>query len=269
MSRILRVLQVILACSSIIFFTFSCYNFFLHLKEERAIEQYLKSNGISLDAPLSKELAIKVSEIVYRDFNTNTKTWKHLDLKRRPFLRNSVSELLVWKEGVCGEGARVIVRLLQKLGFDATRINLYTPKLGGTGHVAVSVLLNGKEFFVDTINSPSWFHRLVKESNVGTYCYSIIHYKVRLERKGKECKMLVEHYPLYSYEAIPFSKILNLLGFDVYVLNLSRPNKYISYLAESVYLAKALVLLLLSLFSVSLIVVINNHVRKLMKKREI
>jgi len=207
---------------------------------------YLEKHKISLNNfKLSKKLALIISEIVYKEFNTNPKTWKHFNLITRPFLRNSVLELLSWKEGLCGEGARVIVRLLQKVGFDATRVNLYTPKLGGTGHVVVSVKLNNREFFVDTINSPSWFHKLVKMENIGPDCYSIIHYKQRFEKRRKEkkkeeCKMLVKYYPFYSYEAIPFTKLLNFFGLDVYVFNLKRPSKVISYLAESPYLIRGI-----------------------------
>ena len=176
---------------SIIFFFITLKNVYYHYKEEKMITLYLKNHKISVANPkLSKKLALMVSEIVYKEFNTNPKTWKHFDLKNRLFLRNSILELLTWKEGLCGEGARVVVRLLQKLGFDATRVNLYTLRLGGTGHVVVSVMLNGKEFFVDTINSSLWFHNLVKNADVGAYCYPIIHYKARfkkIEEKSVRC----------------------------------------------------------------------------------
>ena len=59
--------------------------------------------------------------------------------------------------------------------------------------------------------------------------------------------MLVKHYPLYSYEAIPFTKLLNLFGFDVYAFNLQCPPKIISYLAENPYLVKSIVYLAMSL----------------------
>jgi len=36
-----------------------------------------------------------------------------------------------------------------------------------------------------------------------------------------------------NFEAIPFTTLLNLLGFDVYAFNLQHASKIISYLAES------------------------------------
>jgi hypothetical protein len=169
-----------------IFMFLSFKNFFYHYKEEQMISEYLKSHGIKFTQPLSKDLAVKVSEIVYKEFNTNPHTWKHFNLHKRPFLRNSVLELLTWKEGLCGEEARVVVKLLQKLGFDATRVQLYKLELGKTGHVVVSVKIKDREFFVDTINSSSWFHKIVRKADVGPYCYFIIHYKKRFAKRTEQ-----------------------------------------------------------------------------------
>ncbi|GAB6163762.1 hypothetical protein JCM12298_29220 [Desulfothermus naphthae] len=43
-----------------------------------------------------------------------------------------------------------------------------------------------------------------------------------------------------NFEAIPFTTLLNLLGFDVYAFNLQRASKIISYLAESPYLIRCI-----------------------------
>ena len=41
-----------------------------------------------------------------------------------------------------------------------------------------------------------------------------------------------DSYWLYSYEALPYSKLLTKIGFDVRVFNFKRPNQWISTLSE-------------------------------------
>jgi hypothetical protein len=65
--------------------------------------------------------------------------------------------------------------------------------------------------------------------------------------------MLVKHYPFYSYEAIPLTKLLNFVGMDVYVLNFMRPPKFVSYLAESPYLIRGICFLMLGTLSIGIL----------------
>jgi len=76
------------------------------IEENRLIDNYLSLHNLS-GLPISKGTAIKVSDQVRNDFNTNEATFKFLDMKKRPFLRNSVLELLTCREGLCGEGAGI------------------------------------------------------------------------------------------------------------------------------------------------------------------
>ena len=199
-------------------------------------------------------MAKKIGGLIFTEFTVDSSQWKFHDRVNRDFLRTSVRDLLRTKEGLCGEGARVNVRLLLAAGFDATRIVLRTPKLGNSGHTVVSVLLNGQEFLVDTINSPPWFHNLVNNEILNTQCYPIPRYSQRMGKNAYQsavssqaCTILTSHLPMYDYQAIPYSKLANLIGFDVYVLNLARPSKFISYFAESVYLIWSILFLFIAL----------------------
>ena len=196
----------------------------------------------------TRENAIKVSQFVRTNFNTDESTWKNLRMDQRPFLRNEVDELLRIKEGLCGEGARVLVVLLQRLGYDATRLTLYNRHLQSS-HTLVSVMIGGKEEFVDSINTPSWLNSFLNENVINVSDFLLMHYSsnvlVRrafaenLQRTAENHKFF-EEYKIYSYEAIPYSKLLTKIGLDVRVFNFSRPGKWISFLAESPKLIKSI-----------------------------
>ncbi len=230
------------------------------VQENRIVKEYLLANGLSKSA-LNRATAFKVARQVIADFNIDEKTFKKLILKDRPFLREDTGFLLTYREGLCGEGARVIVNLLNNLGFDATRISLYD-KFLQSAHTLISVRLQNEEFWVNSINSPEDVTLYLEKNNVTTDNFSHLRYQENIElRKGKTpdhingvdsgyYKSFGQYY-IYSYEAIPVTKIFSKVGVDVRFFNLQRPPRFISLLAEkpfmilfSIYISLATVLTL-------------------------
>jgi hypothetical protein len=212
------------------------------IQSDSAVETYLSEHGL-LGLPLTRETAIRVSDQIRKDFNTDVKTFKALNVGTRPYLRDDVAFLLKYREGLCGEGARVLVRLLIDMGFDATRITLYDEHLQPS-HTLVSVMLQGKEFLVDSINSTSSDNRILRRYVVSTNGFNVLHYTDNILRRWEreseqsrtkipeELQSFYDSYWLYSYEAIPATKVLTGLGMNVRIFNFGRPGKWVSTLAE-------------------------------------
>jgi len=244
----------------------------VHKYENSQINKYIEQNRFQY-LPISKRSAFIISDSLRKLFNVNISTWSsNQNFNKEPYFRKSVLTLLQDKEAVCGGGARVLCRILQHLGYDATRVVLYSKNFGASGHVVVSILLNGKEYFIDTLNSDSELNYILKTYDINTTTINIIPYKSRYinpsyylqESHFYPVKMFQTKYIAYSYEAIPLSKISNSLGFGLYVLNTNRPYKIFSSLAESVYmiyLSIYLILLFLSLIILRIILKYSRVVR--------
>ena len=165
----------------IITFLLALYYGYRQLKESETVDNYLISTGLA-GLPISKETAVRVSDQVRRDFNVNAPSFVALKMDARPFLREDTGFLLTHKEGECGEGARVIVNLLNRLGFDATRFSLYDRRLF-PAHTLVSVVIGEKEFLVDSINSSPEPNRLLKTYDVSPIHFSILDYRGNIKTR--------------------------------------------------------------------------------------
>ncbi|MCK5697044.1 MAG: hypothetical protein KAI02_02720 [Gammaproteobacteria bacterium] len=244
---------VLIWIATLIPFIFYSY---IQIQENMIIDQYLSSNKLD-GLPITKETAVQVSNQVRKDFNINESSFVNLNLADRPFLREDVGFLLIHKEGVCGEGTRVIINLLNRLGFDATRITLYNKKLQ-SAHTLVSVLIDKNEFFVDSINSLDEVNKLLVKTNISSNDFNFLHYTDNLSKrrefvesntldKSKEFINFFKEYWLYSYEATPYSKLLTKIGFNVKVFNFNRPNQWLSLIAEKPNLVMLFISLMTSI----------------------
>ncbi|MEI6681831.1 MAG: hypothetical protein WCO44_04350 [Bacteroidota bacterium] len=209
----------------------------------------MKDNSI-LFSEQSKKNAFILSDKIRSEFEVDTTKWKNrsTDYGKMPYFRYSVKKLLNAREALCGGGARVVCRLLLESGYDATRVVLFKRNFGALGHVVVSVVIKGKEYWIDTLNSSDDLNELMKKKDINALTVKIIPYQQRYNPRFIDVKYnsdslinkFQHSYIAYSYEALPFSKLLNSIGVDVYVLNLKRPPYIFSYLAESVFLLYAL-----------------------------
>jgi hypothetical protein len=138
-------------------------------------------------------------------------------------------------------------------------------------HTLVSVLIHNQEFIIDSINSSEEVTTLLKNSNIATNDFNILHYtdnlSTRMEfvklNKGDKSEAYInffKFYLLYSYEATPYAKLLTKVGFDIRVFNFSRPSPWISQIAEK----PSLIFLIISLIA-SILVIFLIHNLKIIK----
>ena len=218
------------------------YYLYQQHSENKLVDNYIEENQLQ-NLPITKETAFLVSDRLRGEFNIKVDTYKHLKFSKRPFLRESCAYLLTYKEGLCGEGSRVLVNILGRMGFDATRVTLYNRKLHSS-HTLVSVLINKNEYLVDSINSSQEVNRFLRNNDVSTTDFNVMKYvddldeRKRIARapsakeKSEDYEVFFNKYWLYSYEAKPYSKIFSKLGLGLVAFNLERPGKHISFLAE-------------------------------------
>ena len=246
----------------------SGYYFYLNHKESLFIDNYIEFHHLE-NLPITRESAIEISDHFRDIFNIEESTFRHLDMSKRPFLRNTTTELLNYKEGLCGEGTRVLVNILLKLGYDATRISLYNKYLHSS-HTLVSIVLDGDEHLIDSINSSPEVNNFLRRNTVSSSDFQVARYIGNLkERKTKLSSLRnsttnipLEKYLVYSYEALPYNKLLSKLGFEVRAFNLQRPHKIISSISEKPHLTLAIfytVLPILTIFAF-----ISIHLYKLL-----
>ena len=241
----------------------SMYYAYMQMQENAIVDQYLSQNKLG-GLPIVKETALRVSDQVREDFNVNENTFAALNLEERPFLREDVGFLLTHREGVCGEGTRVMVNLLSRLGFNASRITLFNKELQSL-HTLVSVVIDEQEFFLDSINSTAEVNELLRNNNLSSNDFDLMHYSDNISTRRQfvrtgESRIASEglikffdSYWLYSYEALPYSKLLTKIGLDVRVFNFRRPNRWMSILAEKPNMVMFLVTLIVAVLAMYLL----------------
>lgn len=241
-------------------------NIIYHQKEKVEIKSFLVQNKLRKSKYIDKSLAIAVSDAVRQRFSTDQSKWTFINRKQEPFLKYSALQLLRHKEGKCGKAARVIIKILQYLGYDAARISLLERDLNTrTGHTLISIVIEGKEYFIDSVNSPEKFNHFIKTNHPNTDCFINKRAKKKLNKvKGvdaKNCRYINDRFVTYNY-GIPFSQILSDLEIDIDVFIYKRPHKISSYLIESVYLLRAILFMLVSVISMFIILIFSKNKSK-------
>jgi hypothetical protein len=206
--------------------------------ENATVREYLVRNGLA-GLPLSHASAVRISQQVRKDFQTDETRFKALDMRKRPFLREDTAFLLDHREGLCGEGTRVLVNLLLQAGYDATRLTLFDGPLRSF-HTLVSVRLAGREFLVDSINTPQSVNAFLNDREVAVEAFRTVHYSEDIGARRASAKLratalehpFVERVRAYSYEAVPYTKLFSALGINVRLFNFGRPPRVVSALAE-------------------------------------
>jgi hypothetical protein len=213
-------------------------------REDEAVRAYVAARGLR-GAPATRGTALAVSNALRADFEVREERWTRLSLSDRPFLREDTAWLLETKEGLCGEGTRVLVVILQEMGFDATRVSLYDRFLRSE-HTLASVFIGGREVFVDSINSTDRVNAFLGTNDISARDFPVTRYAenivdrmetgaalVRSQRSLEpDYQAFFEKFRLFSYEAVPASKLASAAGLDWRVFNLQRPSPFVSRLAE-------------------------------------
>jgi len=210
-----------------------------HLQEERQVAFFLSQHSL-LGASGSLERAIATSDLVRSEFNIDPKTWKFINKASEPSLSFSCADLLYWREGNCGKATRVLVKLLHYQGYDACRVDWHGRGFSNrASHTLVSVIINGEEYFVDTVNSPEGVNEFLKANKVNAKSFGLSYYKERSKRivgQIDTASIVNRLFNVYSYESVPCTKLSSVLGLNMRILNFDRPGAFVGYLAESIYL---------------------------------
>lgn len=235
------------------------------LDEDRAVDAFITEAGLEA-TPVTRATAWRVSDAVRAAFNVDEPTFSRLDMADRPFLRNDTAFLLDAREGLCGEGTRVLVNVLGRLGFDATRISLYDRTLSAA-HTLVSVEIGGAEFLVDSINSPPSVNGFLRSRDVSAASFPIAAYTADITARRETLAAIdagaladggeaafFERYLFPSYEGLPWTKLANAAGARVQILNFDRPPRVLSLLAEKPHALMALASFCCGLFLWSILV---------------
>ncbi len=241
--------RLLLLFGAFVFGALPASYFLLHQwQENRIVDAYLEEIGLS-EAPVNRATAVAVSRAVRRDFNVDETRFDAIQYGSRPFLREDTEFLLTHREGLCGEGTRVIANLLQRLDFDATRVTLYNRELE-SAHTLVSVSLDGREILVDSINAMPEVTQTLETHDLSTADFNVLSYNDNLAERRRMAGNLHGYdeatidfftkYWLYSYEALPYAKLLTTVGLDVRAFNFDRPSLWVSSLAEKPHLVHAI-----------------------------
>jgi hypothetical protein len=262
----------LIACLPVIYYGFK------QVEENKIVADYLRQNNFDT-LSLSRQAAFKVAGQVALDFNVNQKTFKVLDLDARPFLREDAGTLLTCREGLCGEGTRVIVRLLNELGFDATRITLYDRYMQ-YAHTLVSVNMDDDAFWIDSINSRDSLTNLLARQSISADDFNYLFYEDNIEARLKKIedymsaekaegfKQNLGMYYMFSYEAIPWTKLLSKVGVNARVFNFERPPRFVSVLAEKPLLITTYFYLVVAFTATGATWIALNRMQRRLKRRD-
>lgn len=213
----------------------------MQVAELRAVDAYIAQHGLQAGA-VDFEAAKQVAQVIRADFLTDTEQFSALDLSDRPFLRESTLFLLEHREGLCGEGTRVLISVLHRLGFDAARISLYDRNLR-SAHTLAAVRLNDRNVLIDSINSHAETTRLLESERVTPKLFGQLQYAdstynpaydqaKRTASVSPDVALFKKRYWMYSYETLPLTKLLAKLGLESRVFIRDRPPRGLAILAE-------------------------------------
>jgi membrane protein implicated in regulation of membrane protease activity len=222
--------------------------FVRHLREEQQVALFLSQNQLP-GKPGSIERAIATSDLLRSVFNVDSKSWKFMNKASEPALDFSCADLLQWHEGNCGKGARVLVKLLHSQGYNACRVNFQGRGFSNrTSHTLVSVIINGQEYFIDSVNSIDEINQYLRNNQVNASSFGLTDYRDRSKKIVNQLdttSVINRLFIAYSYESIPYTKLVSVAGLNMRILNFDRPSGFVGYLAESIYLVYSIFWLLL------------------------
>lgn len=132
-----------------------------YLFERHELGQIVSQMHLGTLTPIQR--AQSIFKTVKNRVKVVEKKGKFYDVSNRPTLRHSALETWNGAEGQCGEGARLIVRLLQEAGVPAARVKL-SHSSNSFYHTAVALYQDDKWWLLDSISSSPEFHLWTEEN---------------------------------------------------------------------------------------------------------
>jgi len=185
---------------------------FLHLVQERILlSRYIQEieNEIPITKPYDSEDIILVKDFVYNDID-------HMSpelVRKRPQVGWTVRKILIQKQGLCGEGTRLLFHILRQGGIESRRLYLH-------GNQCLHVILeykngNKKWVLLETINGPGEEFRNVLDGNFtidSLFNFGPYRYHVTPNH-------FMQNYCYRNFSYLPFNGMLNNKVFktEIYV----------------------------------------------------
>jgi len=241
------------------------FQFVRHLREEQQVALFLNNHELQGEQG-SLERAIASSDLVRSVFNVDSKSWTFMNRASEPALDFSCADLLQWCEGNCGKGTRVLVKLLHYQGYNACRVTLHGRGFSNrASHTLVSVIINGEEYFIDSVNSIDEINQYLRNNKVNSSSFGLTDYRDRSKSAVSQldtASVMNRLFIAYSYESIPYTKLSSVAGLNMRIFNFDRPSAFVGYLAESIYLIYSLIwAVMLIAWSVVGIIVYKRYLR--------
>lgn len=253
--------EIVFTCASLVTLCLTTLFSYRQFVEKRTLCKFLDT--LNIDQEVSWNTAVQLSKCLRESFNVDQTTFTSLNMSKRPFLREDARYLVNSREGLCGEGARVLICLLNIMGFDATRVTLFTRWMHPS-HTVVSVIVDGKEYLIDTLNSGEDFNSYLNGTCVSTADFNVMGHisdvdkrrmmKKKLKLASQGDSGIFGKYLFYSYDAIPFTKLFRAVGLNWRLINFRRPHQLISMVAEKPNLIMALVSFAISIVTTIMVI---------------
>lgn len=124
------------------------YQFILYIYDEVKLNEYINVNFSqykTLDKLEYKDI-LDIRNFISNDIDYNSPSIQF----ERPKIGWSIGEIIKRKQGLCGEGARLLFHIYKKFGIESRRVYIYNNILF---HVILEVKSNNKWILIETINN--------------------------------------------------------------------------------------------------------------------
>lgn len=123
---------------------------FFVLRDSIALNTYIEGFESDLDDNDSYSTAHQVQQFVAHDLDCRA-PFEMFNIMKRPFKGYDLYSILKFREGQCGEGVKLIFRILKKFDIESRRIYLFGEK---SMHALLEIQIENEWYLLDTINSP-------------------------------------------------------------------------------------------------------------------
>ena len=243
--KVKTILSVILSAIIIVFII-------KYIHDRIILSSYINTiiDSTELDDNYSYNDLLKIRDFIERDIDHDS---REISLER-PKIGWSIGKIINRRQGLCGEGTRLLYHIYNKLGFNSRRVYLH----GNTKvHVLLEVKIDNMWVLIESINGPGKYFTEYLDISAKSISDYFLYGPWRYHVTPKE---FMYEYGYYNYSYLPLNGLLNnkYTFTEVYV---HRPMPAgINYILETPYL-----LYLTFLLGVLLLININYIFKSISK----